>query len=956
MTKPPPESGAFAAVLRRQREAAGLTQAELAARAGIGVRTVSNLERGINTSPYPSTLRLLADALGLVGDAGSDLRAAAGRGQGTDHGGATPTGGYLGSLPPTPIVGRDDERTAISSALSSAAAGRSTVVLLTGEPGIGKTRLAQEAAAYAHDLGFLVVGGRCFEQQRGTPFAPLLEAFGSLHRQAPATVRDNLTERRPALRPLLAEILPSAEQVAWTTPDAAQLLHRAAAGFVHDVAAHRPVALLLDDLHWADDATAELLLHLIRHTTSDRVLVLGTYREAEVGADHPIRALTHALRRERLTSSIDVARFDRETTARLITQRLATTDVADGLSELVHRLSEGNPFFAVEIVTALVERGDLTRVNGTWICRALTEVEAPVSVSEAIGQRVARLSPATRSVVEAASVLGTVFDPDDVAIGGAVEDELEQALDEAVASGLLTVVADGYAFDHSLTQQALHSGMSPVRRRRLHREIGELLERRPVASGRRRAAEIAHHLLAGGLPERALPFALVAGDVAAGAYARAEAVRLYGLAGELAEEVGDTKAAATALERTGQVEVTTGRYDDALDHLLEAAERHRRGGDVGSRLRVEGMIADLQHRRGEAEAAAGRLDAVLAELEIGPEGWAAGGAELAMGLARVRLSLGQHELCVEATELATRLARQEGSAAAEADACAVGGTALLFLDRSDEAVRVLEAGVALGASIDSPTLESTAMMGLQWTMTMRGELARGIAYGERGVELTRRAGNTDMEAHHAAGLGLTQFYAGDWEAAEGHLERSLELARASSPTLFSGIPPVYLGLLRAGQGDAAAAIASYDEAAAAPDLQTFAFAGYLQARRAELDLVDGDAAGALARLKPWLDQEAPTKVHDVMLFVAAAEACFALGDLDRAEELVARAVRRAAAMRYEIDGIEARRLEGRCHRLRGRPAEARQCLEGVLAQSIAIGYPAGEERVRAELATALEDG
>ncbi len=311
--------------------------------------------------------------------------------------------------------------------------------------------------------------------------------------------------------------------------------------------------------------------------------------------------------------------------------------------------------------------------------------------------------------------------------------------------------------------------------------------------------------------------------------------------------------------------------------------------------------------------------------------------------------MGQHQLSLAASERAAELARKEGSVAIEADAGGVGGTALLFMDRPDDAISVLERAISLAASADILTVESGATLGLQWTVTMRGELDRARALGERGLAITRRAGNADMEALHSANLGLTLFYRGDWVESQTYLERGVELARAGSPTLFSGIPPVYLGVLRAGQGDAAAAAACYDEAATAPDLQTFAFAGYLEARRAELDLRAEDPSAGLARLEPWLGEEAPTLIHDVMLLSTAAEACLDLGDVERAESLVAQALRRAAATGNEVDGIDARRLEGRCLLLRGRHREARLCLEEALARAATVPYPGAEARIRREL-------
>lgn len=909
-------------MLRRHREAAGLTQAELAERARLGVRTVSNLERGVNTSPYPSTVRLLADALGLSEPARRQLLAAAGRSKDPDRRRAIPPGGYLGAVPPTPLVARDAERAAIAAALDAVAAGTGQVMLLAGEPGIGKTRLAQQASVDARERGFLVAGGRCYEQQSQNPLAPWIEVFGALHQTAGIYSSGHIVERWPPLAALLSEQLPSVAPSPRPVADASQRLHHAATSLVRSLAEHRPVAILFDDLHWADDATVALLAHVARHASGDRVLLLGTYRDRELRAKHGVRRIVHSLQREGLAGVITVRRMDGDETAHLIAQRLDAASVSDELTELIHRQSDGNPFFTGELVTALVERGDLRRVAGHWVCRELAELEAPVSVSEAIVERVLRLSPAAQSVLADASVLGEVFDPDDLTSVDAAE-TVEHALDEAVACGLLDVVAGCYAFDHSLTQQTLYAGLSPARRRRLHRLVGERLERRPPAVRRRRSAEIARHLEAGGVPERALSFFLLAGDLAVERHAQDAAVRLYHQALEWADEVGDEAAAAAALERIGEVESRTARYDASLAHLTKAAEAHRRSQDVEARLRVEGTIAHVLHRRGEGEAAAQRLAEVVAELEtsLGSDDPVPGVAALSNGLARVRLSLGQHQVAFEAAQDAARLARQEGSVAVEAAAYAAAGTALLFMDQPGEAVSTLERAVSLAASADALTAESEAILALSWTLTMQGELSRGLALGERGLAITRRSGDTDAEALHTADIGLAYFYAGDLDRAQGCLERSVELARAGSPTLYSGIPPAYLGLVLSAKGDLVAARSHYDEAATAPDLSTFAFDAYLDARLAELDLRAGHPESALARLEPWLGAEAPTRIHDVMLLSIAADTCLALDHVAHAEELVDQALRRAAATRNEVDRRGAMRIKGRCVMLRERAGD-----------------------------------
>ncbi|MDQ6526244.1 DUF2791 family P-loop domain-containing protein [Nocardioides sp. LHD-245] len=917
-SSPSRRRGAFAAVLRRLREAAGLTQAELAERSGIGVRTVSNLERGINASPYPSTIRLLADALAADGPARAELLRAARREPGSEGRRVAPTGGYLGALPLSPMVGRDREGAVLSTALSAVAEGDARVVLLAGEPGIGKTRLAQEMSRYAAERAFLVAVGRCHEPLRATPFAPMLDVVGALHAGLEPETRDVVVDRWPPLVTLLPDRFPTATP-AGPGPDAAQRLHRAVAGLVRQVAEDRPVAILVDDLHWADVATVELFTHLARHSHGSRVLLLGTYRDTEVGGIPLVRRLGRELRREGLVEIVPVGRLDRDATAQLITDRLAEDTVSEEVTTLVHRQTDGNPFFVVETVAALVERGDLAHLDGGSTGRDATELVVPASVSEAIGERVARLSAAAQRLLNAGSVLGELFDADDLPVSDADDEALEETLDEAVDSGLLTIAEGRYAFSHSLTRQTLYAALSPARRRRLHRQVGDGLAMQPPVH-RRRAAEIARHLEAGAAPDRAVPFLLLAGAVAAELHASQDALRHYRRALELAGELGDGAAATAALEGIGQAELTTAAYDDAVDHLARAADDHRRRGDVGGQLRAEGLLAQAQYRRGEGEVGAFRLAEIVAEIDgrSGPDGQVTGLAAMHVGLARVRLALGQRAGALAASEHATRLARAEGAVAVEADADAVRGTSLLFLDRPDDAVTALERAVELARRVDAVTVESGALLALQWTLTMRGELDRARVLGARGVEVTRRSGDTDAEALHLANVGLTAFYGGDLAGAERHLETSVELARAGSRTLFSGIPPAYLGLLRSAQGDRVAALACFDDAAGAPNLKTFEFAAYIEARRAGLDLADGRPGPALSRLEPWLSVEAPTRIHDVMLQSTAAAACLELGDLDRAHLLVARAVRRAEATRNVIDGGDARGLADRVRRARER--------------------------------------
>lgn len=945
----------FAELLRRQRESAGLTQAELAARAGLGERTVSNLERGINKTPYANTVRLLSDALDLPETARAGLAAAARPKPDAENTAPAPVGGYLGATPGGPLVARSAERTAIHAALSEAARGNGKLVLLTGEPGIGKTRLAQEAAKLAIEHRFVVASGRCYEPNSGTPFAPLSEALTTLYAGAPNEVRAHVEDRWPTLMPLLPDVFPigvsAAEPIA-SGPDEVQRLHRAVAGFVREIARIRPVALLFDDLHWADGATLAVLAHLARHNREhQRVLLLATYRSVGVERGHPVRTLTQSLSRDGLLDILRVDRLDRDAVRRLIISRLDDTDVSAEFVALVHRFAQGNPFFTVEIVNALIERGDLSRIDGRWVRRELSDFDAPASISDAIGERVAHLTPRAQDVLHALSVLGEVVALEDLEILDEDESELETALDEAVAAGLISATGSRYSFDHVLIHQTLYHSLSPIRRRRLHRLAADVLETRPGPVRRRRASEIARHYEAGGLAEKAVPHLLVAGDTAVEVFAQDEALQHYRLAAELAEEAGETAQLGDAHDRIGRVLIMTGTYPAAVQHLLRAAEIYRVTGCIGARLQTEGLLAHAYHRGGNGDIAAARLAGVVAELD-GPsqrDSQDLGVAVLYTGLARVRLALREHQLALDAAQRAAELGRLHSADGIEAEAEAVRGTVLLFLDQPDSAVGALERAISLASKLNHATVARDALLALQWASTIHGDLARAQVVGERGLEVTSLAGDNDAHALHAANLGLTLFYSGDWARANRHLVHSVELARSGSPTLFSGIPPAYLGLLRQAQGDHVQASALYTEAATAPDLRTFAFDAFLDTRLAQIDLLRGSPSTALLRLEPWLTSDTDARPHDVLMWCTAAEACLELGDTARGNELANHAVQRAELAHNHTDGIDAMRIKARSLEGQGRSAEARSLLDRAAARAADIPYPAAATRVADEL-------
>lgn len=341
-----PEHPPFGDLLKDYRLDAGLTQEELAERAGLSSDAVSTLERGSRRHPHRDTVRLLAEALRLTPPERAILEAsvsgvvdASASGRRVRH--ALPIGGFLGALPRGPLVAREEEMRRLHTVLDTVAAGTGQLVLVAGEPGVGKTRLVQEVMVACRDRGFAIGTARCYPREHLETYVPIFEALAELAANFPAAVKGRMDERLQGLR----------EQRHPTTADDA-----AAAGLgddqVHlfasvthlllDLATSVPVALMLDDLQWADDGSIDLLHHLAHSTRGAPVLLLGTFQDIHLRDLHPVLARTlQELSRECLLEQIVVRRLSAEETATLAAVIMGQRAVAEDLSAVIFRRTRG---------------------------------------------------------------------------------------------------------------------------------------------------------------------------------------------------------------------------------------------------------------------------------------------------------------------------------------------------------------------------------------------------------------------------------------------------------------------------------------------------------------------------------------------------------------------------------------------------------------------------------------
>jgi len=854
-------------------------------------------------------------------------------------------GGFLGSLPSGPLVGRNEELRELLASIEAAGRGEGKLVLLAGEPGVGKTRLAQEATLVLRNQGFLIAAGRCYEPRQTVPFYPFLDALATLYADGPGALRSQLPRRWPYLARLLPDRDLSVPATSSDGMEEQERLFRAVTGFIQAIAGAIPVALLLDDLHWADSASLELLQHLTRHTRGDRVFLLGTYRDVEVGRQHPLEGALRDLTRERLVEDVPIRRLAQEGTAALTAATFGQQEISAEFAALLQRHTEGNPFFVQEVLRALVERGDIYRENGRWERREIEELEVPKSVRSAIGERLSRLGEEAQDVLYEASVLGQSFAFDDLqAVSDRAERAVEQALDEAMEAGLIRETGrDAYAFNHALTQQALYAELSGRRRRRLHLAAGEALEKRAARAMAPRAAELAWHFLEGDDPQRALPYALLAGDQAEAVFAHEEAERQYRAALELAREVSDQPREAEATEKLGVVLRTTGRYDEALELLERAAQQYSVSGDLPGESRTIAQIGRVHARKETTQEGITRLQAAIDGIEGTEDRESL--AELHVVLAYLFFVTGRYSEMLAAAERASELATAVGNNKILAEAELRRGTALAKLGHPVQGAGVLEELIPLSEAAGDLDTLARVLNNVGFWYYLGGDFSRSRAYRLRMLEVARAQGDPNTLAFALTMFCQELYGSGEWSEARAYAEQAVDLARSIGPAYSLTYALGWRGWMHTVQGEWEAAAEDLQQglrmAETSGDMQAL---GMVHTFLAELDLLQGRPEQALAWLDPLIGRAGIAEEDKGWILPRLAWAHLELGHERAAEEAIEDAVNRTRAGADRWDLVDALRIQGMLRARQERWDEAVEAFEEVVSLARGMPCPFAEAR------------
>jgi tetratricopeptide (TPR) repeat protein len=913
----------------------------------------------------------------------------------------------------TPFVGREAERSELRRLLDQAAKGHGALAMIGGEPGVGKTRIAEELMAEARQRGMTALIGHCYEMEGAPPYIPYVEIREAAARLfPPETLRDALGESAPEvarLMPELRRLFPDIPSPPELPPEQERrYLFNGMRDFLARVGRAQPLLLILDDLHWADDSTLLLLQHIAQQLQEMPVLILGTYRDVELDVARPLARTLEELLRQRLAHRIALRRLPQDSVSAML-RALSGQEPPKPLVESIYSETEGNPFFVEEVFQHLAEEGKLFDAQGRWRSDLeVGELDVPEGVRLVIGRRLERVGEECRRVLTAAAVIGRGFSFELLEeLSEADTDALLDAVDEAERAQLITAAEDGpaqtsarmgearFRFAHELIRQTLVSGLSLPRRQRLHLRVAEAMER---VYAQEHAADLAHHLHQAGAaadPEKTVRYLTLAGEQALGTAAFEDALRHYEDALSL-QPAEERKARADLLYKRGSALRGLGRWEEAISDWRQALDAYEELGEAEAVGRVciemswllawanrtaEGVQVarrGLSTRGEEVSADRCRLLAVAGDnLSLSGDHDAADpmidqALEMAEGLGDQRL-LGQvltyktaHHLyyaqfrtVVEVGMRAVELLREAGDVWELVNVLWYPQLAFNLLGRFDEAAEIEQELEPLASRLGhiGALLYARRSHGLRDLM-LSGDIDEFAEFATRDMELCQSAG-IPWVSNSYVWIGMGHFWGGRWQEA---LESFQEAARLESPGVEAGanLGVLFQGKAYAGHRDAALAMLEERRADLPRPGQANTWGSWVMLFAVVEGLAVLEEREEAAKLYPvvleGIDTGCLIRWTDGRLFQTTAGIAAACGgQWEKAEEHYETALRQAHELPIVIEQPEVRRWYARLLIDRDGPGDrdkARELLTEAVAMYRKIGMPKHIEMAEAMLGEA----
>ncbi|GEM_PF-634033 len=742
------------------------------------------------------------------------------------------------------LVGREQEMALLTGCLARMLQGEGTTVLVSGEAGIGKSRLVWELGRRARRQHARYMLGRCRFGERGYPYQPLIEVLrgwfglkgvgkeprlgGFLEERAP-----HLSARKDIIQALL--LTGSDRQLALVNKDQ---LWDTIAELVKLMARDRPVVLHMDDLHWADAPTLDLLAYLAMNTRSDRVMIVGTYRPEELadvpeGTRHPLERTLALLAKEGLAREIRLERLDRQGTQGVVDSVFSGSRFPDRFYDSVHGETEGNPLFVHEVLKYLRDEGIVARDNGGWkLDSEVIRISVPGRVTDVIRNRLSRLSRGELEMLQVAAVEGYTFQSDTVCEVLELPrlNVLRRLQNFESSHHLVHARENEYQFDHGKIQETIYSDMTPELRKEHHRLVAEHYVRVYGDRGEH-AGRIALHFLEADRKRNALPYLVAAGRYAQSLFARDEALatldRASGLTEELRTEMGpaDYYHLLTSILKTrAEVHLAVDDYDSALSDFRQVVKLSEESGDRFERAAgmhgigvavlkkgdyVEGMhwcelALCLQRELGDREGEGRSLYSVgVAHWERGYLDKAAGCFSRALEIARatgddllranclkktgaIAHIVGAYQDAIDKSIEALDVFRRHGRLDDEAECLHLVSINAAFLPDYEKAFRYADEAIAVCQRIGNRFFEAWSYLDKSFVCRGLGQTAEAIDFGNRALDLFTRIGSGWGMSRALLFLTWVHAEVDDYERTREDGSRGLEVSRQVGDKINEG--------------------------------------------------------------------------------------------------------------------------------------------------------------------------
>ncbi len=739
-----------------------------------------------------------------------------------------------------PFVGREREYAQLIERLKNVASGTGGVVLIEGEPGIGKSRLVEEVVRTAQNQGVVVLLSKCYEIEQRMPYQTVIDLVYQALFDCPSESFQHLPA---SILAELAFLVPEIEQVFPNLPalpaglDQARQarLFRTLQQFLTAAAGEKGLILVVDDLHWADEVTLQFLPYLARHIANQPVLLIGTFRSEEAAANEQLSAYLHTLLQEPHSSHLVLNRLSLEDARALVASLPTPAPQAAELGQWLYRETEGNPLFLISILQSLQEQNILQEDDPTWqvnlqlLQTATSELTLPEALREAVRNRLRRISKRARTILEVAAVYGRRFDlPVLSTVIAESELPLLDMVEELTTRQLLCEDEDGhYDFFHDKIREVAYYDLSMMRCTLLHRRVAEALE----ARGNHLPGALAEHFEKGQTWDKAITYLAQAAEQARQLFAMPEALHFY-------------------------------------DRAIALAEQHP--GAAGQRA-----VLDLYEQRGKARGLIGGMaDEAVADLALVLEAARAAGEpdkerDLLIHMGQVYRRVDQYDRALYYLEEGLKLARQRGDQQSVVDALYHLGTVAWSQGYNDKALIYHQEAVDICRQLGLTNLVAVqALHGLGEARWLSGDAKGGIELYEESLTLARQIRDKSYECENLDNIGYASqglHGVADYQRAEQILKEGLEISRAAHLEWHFVIALAHLALNHAGKGDFQQAITfinqSIDltEAIGAKRLQsTYTWArGFLWLElnlleRAEADLTQAIALARQTHAGDWL--------------------------------------------------------------------------------------------------------